>query len=257
MMGSSHAVTGSAAWIAVTSTAVPALALFPLSPASVLLGSAVCAGAALLPDSDHHNATIAFSVPVLGKAAASAIETVSGGHRHGMHSLLAIGAAYFLTSKLNLIQWTPEGWDHALLVGSAVAVMACTAFAVKVLRLVRSWLLSWLFGALVAGAIAVWAPGEFAWLPLCIALGFTIHLLGDLLTVEGIPLLWPVNIKPPAVFSGIPVLNRMWKDNGYFSLPILGHAGSWREWLLMVPIAGYIVWGVGASALSIVQTITV
>lgn len=254
MMGTSHAVTGAAAWIAVTSTAVPALELFPLSPASVLLGAAVCAGAALLPDSDHHNATIAFSVPVLGKTAASAIETVSGGHRHGMHSLLAIAGAYFVTSKLNLIQWTPEGWEHGLLVGSAVAVMACTAFAVKVLRLVRSWLLSWLIGALVAGAVAFWSPGEFAWLPLCIALGFTIHLLGDLLTVEGIPLLWPVNPKPPAAIANLPVLRSMWKGNGYLSVPVLGHAGSWREWLFMLPLAGYIVWGVGASVWSLAQT---
>lgn len=248
MMGSSHAVTGAAAWIAATATALPALGLYPLSPSAVLLGTLVCAGAALLPDSDHHSATIAHSVPILGHAVADTVETMSGGHRHGMHSLLAVAGTFAATIGLGLIRWTPHGWDHSLQIGSALAVLACTAFALKVLTVVKSWTTAWLLGALLAIGILVWAPAQFTWLPVCIGLGFAVHLIGDALTIEGVPLLWPLNPKPPKLFHDVPVLRDVWKRNGYLALPVLGHAGSAREWMLMLPLAAYTVWGLGASA---------
>lgn len=247
MMGTSHAVSGAAAWVAVTATALPTLHLYPLSPVAVVLGAGVCAGAALLPDADHHNATIAHSVPIAGPAAAGAVETLTGGHRHGMHSLLAIVGILAATIGLSLLRWTPNGWDHSLQIGSAITVMACTTFAVKVLKFTRSWMIAWLVGAALAAAVALWAPSEFSWLPVCVGLGFAVHLIGDALTIEGVPLLWPVNPRPPALIRDLPVLRAMWKDNGYLAVPILGHAGSWREWLLMLPLLGYVVWGIGSS----------
>jgi membrane-bound metal-dependent hydrolase YbcI (DUF457 family) len=255
MMGSAHAVSGAAAWVAVTATTIPALGLYQLPAGAVALGAVVCAGAALLPDADHHNATIAHSIPVLGSAAAGAVETISGGHRHGMHSLLAVAGIIAATIGLGMIRWTPDGWDHSLQIGSAAAVMACTAFAVKVLKVTRSWLIAWLLGAVFAGAILLWAPAEFNWLPVCIGLGFAVHLLGDALTIEGVPLLWPINPRPPAALRGIPVLRAMWKDNGYLSVPLLGHAGSWREWLLTIPLFAYAMWGVGSSFMQLTGTI--
>jgi membrane-bound metal-dependent hydrolase YbcI (DUF457 family) len=253
MMGTAHAVSGAAAWIAVTATALPAIGLYPLTPGAVLLGTVVCAGAALLPDADHHNATIAHSVPVLGDVVADTVEAVSGGHRHGMHSLLAVVGTVAATFGLGMLHWTPTGWDHSLQLGSALAVMACSAFALKVLTVVRSWLLAWIFGALVAGGILLWAPVQFGWLPVCIGLGFAVHLIGDALTIEGVPLLWPLNPKPPKLFGEVPVLRDVWKHNGYLALPVLGHAGSKREWLLMLLLGAYALWGVGASAVVLAQ----
>lgn len=253
MMGTSHAISGAAAWIAVTATALPALHLYPLSPTAVLVGAIVCAGAALLPDADHHNATIAHSVPVLGRAAAGAVGKLTGGHRHGMHSLLAVAGVLALTIGLTMIQWTPTGWDRSVYLGSAIAVMACIAFAAKVLTLARSWPTAWITGGIVAASIAIWAPSEFSWLPLCIALGFAVHLLGDALTIEGVPLLWPFNPRPPAALRETPILRSMWKENGYLAMPVLGHAGSWREWLLMLPLTAYLLWGIGATTMNLAQ----
>ena len=70
MMGVTHATSGAAAWIAITST-LPLVSsgAYPLDPVGVLAGTAVCAGAALLPDADHHSATIAHSVPIVGRLA--------------------------------------------------------------------------------------------------------------------------------------------------------------------------------------------
>jgi membrane-bound metal-dependent hydrolase YbcI (DUF457 family) len=120
---------------------------------------------------------------------------------------------------------------------------------------VRSWLLAWMIGAVVAVGILLWAPTQFGWLPLCIGLGFAVHLIGDALTIEGVPLLWPLNPRPPKPFTEVPVLRDVWKHNGYLALPVLGHAGSRREWTLMVLLAGYAVWGVCASAVLLAQSL--
>src|SRR3954465_3160274 len=98
-MGFTHATSGTAAWFAVTA-ALPAFGpgIAPLEPAGVLAGAMVCAGAALLPDADHHNATIAHSLPPLSNAVCAGVGTLSGGHRQGTHSL--IGIAVF-----TLIAW--------------------------------------------------------------------------------------------------------------------------------------------------------
>jgi len=202
MMGTSHAVTGAASWDAITATTLPALHVYSVTPVGVVLGAAVCAGAALLPHADHHDATIAHSVPVLGRGRRG----ISGGHRHGMHSLLAVIGALAATIALSTLRWTPTGWEHPIQLGSALAVMACVTFAARVLTLVRSWPAAWAVGAGAAALVALWAPAEFTRLPVCIGLGFAVHLVGDALTAEGIPLLWPLNPRPPKPITRTPVL---------------------------------------------------
>lgn len=247
MMGTSHAISGTAAWVAVTATAAPALGWYPLTPSAVVLGAVVAAGSALLPDADHHNATIAHSVPVAGRVVAGTVGALTGGHRHGMHSLLAVIGVIAAGAGLSFITWTPDGWAHPLQIGSAAAVMACTTFAAKALKVAKSWPVAWLVGLIVSGAVLLWASSEFAWLPVCLGVGYLTHLLGDVLTVEGVPLLWPARPRAPKLIQATPIINRVWHTNGHFAIPILGHAGSWREWLLTLPMSVYALWGVGAS----------
>lgn len=88
MMGAQHAACGAGAWVAVAADydlplspiteplvasmpwlswlpdAVPlGFGLLDVGPAAVFMGAIICAGAALLPDIDHHNASIAHSLP--------------------------------------------------------------------------------------------------------------------------------------------------------------------------------------------------
>jgi LexA-binding, inner membrane-associated putative hydrolase len=55
-------------------------------------------GAAVLPDIDHPDGSVAYSFGFVTEGFAWLIEHVSGGHRHGTHSLAGIaaftGAAY-------------------------------------------------------------------------------------------------------------------------------------------------------------------
>jgi len=220
MMGSSHAISGAAAWVAITSTSVPAFGWMPLDGIGVITGALVCAGAALLPDADHPNATIAHSMPG-GQVLTGALGAASGGHRKGMHSLLvavlvAIGA--FLLSFLTV---TPSGWPHGIQFGSAIAVCACVCFAAKSLRLVRSWTQAWMTGAALAVGLVWFLPDSTWWLPVCIGTG-----------------LWPWMPSRPKPNG------RWWFPRaGSWALPVLGNAGSWREWLLCIPLTLYVVWG--------------
>jgi len=237
MMGTSHAVTGAAAWIAVTSTSVPAFGWMPLEGVGVVAGALVAAGAALLPDADHHSGTIAFAVPG-GSVVTSAIGAATGGHRKGTHSLLAMAAVTIAAYLLSFIVVTPNGWPHGLQLGSAVVIAACTCFGVKALKLTRSWPKAWLTGAAAAAAIIWFVPEQTWWLPVCIGVGYLAHLLGDALTVQGVPFLWPWMPERPGA-EGTWWFPRA----GSWALPILGNAGSWREWLFVLPVTLYVLWG--------------
>lgn len=46
------------------------------------------------------------------------------------------------------------------------------------------------------------------------------------------------------------MLNDIWRPGGNFALPVLGNAGSVREWLFLIPVTAYAVVGVGWSLLT-------
>lgn len=239
-MGAHHAISGAAAWAAITSTAPYTLGLDPMPVHSVVIGSLVTAGAALLPDVDHHNGTIAHSAGPLTQGVAVAAGAVSGGHRHGMHSLLAV--AGFTAGTLALGRWEAVVPVFGRIpVGSALLLLALVAFATKALRFSRGGIAKLWAGAAVVVAGVLWfAPDQLAWLPLSVMVGVIVHLLGDMLTVGGVPLLWPWIPKPSKAWLANPFLARVWMRNGYMALPVLGKTGSVREWVLCAGLTGYV-----------------
>ncbi|WP_394552468.1 metal-dependent hydrolase [Agromyces sp. MMS24-JH15] len=248
MLGVNHATSGAAAWIALTG-AMPLLTTgaYPLDPIGVLAGATVCAGAALLPDADHHGATISRAVPVLGRLTAEVVETVSGGHRHGAHSLLAAVLVAAGASALGLATLDVDGLG-AVAVGAGIGTTALTAFGVKARGFVRSWWAAWALGFALGMCIVVFAPEQFGWFPLAVTLGFLAHLAGDLLTTGGLPgLFWPWVPRPPEFVADLPVVNQVWRPNGFVALPILGDTGSWRERALGAVLALYAAVGTTAE----------
>lgn len=266
MMGVHHAGTGAAAWVAMTATTplfkmslfgnamlmplIPTFSAMPMSPTSVAIGGLVAAGAALLPDADHPSATIAYSIPGVGKALTSAVGAAAGGHRHGTHSglsaILVVLLAWLLADVSGLASTEP--WSLYVIFSGAAAAALLT-FAVKVLRIVRTWGVAWLVGIGMSLLVTTVFPGEWVWLPWAVAIGWVTHMAGDFLTVGGLPLTWPKNIKPPLWVQRTPVLNRIWMKNGYWAMPILGLTGSARESMLAVPLTIYGFWGIIVSAL--------
>jgi hypothetical protein len=250
MMGITHATSGAAAWIAITST-MPAVSLgaYPLDPVGVLAGTAVCAGAALLPDADHHSATIAQAVPILGRMTAATVGALSGGHRHGAHSPIALAIVAAAAWALTLLTLSTEELG-TIAIGAGVGAAALTCFGLKARGFVKTWPVAWMLGALLGAFIIVFAPEQVAWFPLAVTVGFVAHLAGDFLTTGGLPgLFWPWVPRPPELLRPVPVLNRLWLPNGYVALPLLGDTGSMRETILGAALGVYCFASLGHEVL--------
>lgn len=245
MMGASHAISGAAVFLAVTSPS-PGIGVLSADPLERIAGAIVCAGAALLPDADHPNATISYSVPG-GSLVTGTIGAATGGHRKGLHSLLAVAAVIAGSVLLSRFTFTPEGAAFAIPVGSGIMAACCVAFAAKVLTLARSWFIAWVVGLGIAAAMTWFFPSIGTWLLAAISIGYAVHLVGDFITAGGVPWLWPWMPMPPRAVRDNPVWSLVWRPGGAFAFPVLGKTGSWREQLLAFALAGYAVWAAVAS----------
>src|SRR5699024_10891738 len=102
----------------------------------------------------------------------------------------------------------------------------------RAMKIVRGNIAPWATGIAAALVVAVAAPDNAIWLPLAIGIGAVIHLIGDMLTTEGIPFpLWPLVLKPKTGYS-----SPLWHKNGNVALPLRGTAGSKREWSLCLSL---------------------
>lgn len=245
MKGYSHAITGAALWTVVAAPKLylddlaPHLWHMPLTPGwlevkpmTYALGLMMCAGAALLPDADHHNGTIAHSLPRVGpipsptKALCALIGKISGGHRHGTHSILGIIAFTLIAWLAGLVKVPIFGTEVAI--GAGIFAFLLTAFTLKVFKVGKSkaWFERWTISLLFAAVITWWLPNEWNALPFMVALGCLAHMLGDMLTVGGVPWFYPWTPDSPKWVRRTPILRRMWQSNGWFSIPILGKTDS-------------------------------
>jgi membrane-bound metal-dependent hydrolase YbcI (DUF457 family) len=200
MMGHTHALSGCAVWL----VSMPLLshAGMHLNPGEVAAGAAVCAGAALLPDLDHHDGTIANTYGPFTKVLCRGVAAISGGHRHATHTIafaiaMALGCDW-------LSQHAVKAWWVVLFL---IVGLGLRGVGVQV---PRSDHFSALLNAALAGGITfLLAHQHFGqptiplhvfgltldWAGLAVGLGCLIHTLGDCLTPEGCPLLWPAQFR--------------------------------------------------------------
>ncbi len=203
MLGHSHSQSGACAW-AGTVCAAPLVGVHPQWPA-IGAGLLATAGAALLPDIDHPQATVAYTFGPLTEALSRVVHRLSGGHRHATHSL---GFA----ALMPLLSWA------ALVVGGRYVALGLLfvlfAFGVRALHLAPG-----LVVLTAAAAVSVaWAAlhGDYGWLPWSVGVGVLAHLAGDCLTKEGCPLLWP--------------------NRRHFMLPVVQRTGNRVETLFFSPL---------------------
>lgn len=267
MQGYSHALTGAAGWLALTSSAplpipegspvlpgveVPlGVNLLGASPEIALVGSIACAGAALVPDMDHRSGTIAYSLPPISQLACEGVETISGGHRHGTHSIIGVLAFTLLAWLASFFTVEIEG--RTVAIGSGLIIVPLVAFAMKALRIrlgrrgsvLNTALGPWIASLGTAGLAVYFLDFQWTWLFLAVGLGAFIHCLGDALTIQGVPWLWPFNPAPPKRLTRTPVLGAItksiWQNNGYFRLALLGETTSVREGIFAGMLSLYIV----------------
>ena len=179
MMGRTHALSGLVTGVAV------AHFVWHMNAQHMAVAAAVAAGAAVLPDIDHRDTSVASSFGFVSEAFAWLVGRVSGGHRHGTHSLVGIAAFSEASMLAEHYQWTIGGK-----IGLGLLLVLVVAAGFRALNIGGH------FGDLlaIAGAAAMLYSGyEVAQVPWLIAAGTAAHLAGDMLTDQGIPIFWPVS----------------------------------------------------------------
>jgi membrane-bound metal-dependent hydrolase YbcI (DUF457 family) len=220
VLGHSHATSGALAFVtAATLVPTPVMEVVQgpveISALELVLGALITAGAALLPDIDHPNGTIAQSLGPVSNVLAKGVSVVSGGHRKGTHGLLFILLAGWAT-------WA--GVHHLGRYFTLSMIFVMLAFGVRALHLTPKGdsLRAYGMCVLLAGGGTVlmdrWLPDAPYWLPFAIGLGTLIHIVGDCLTDRGCPLLWP--LKPR------------------LALPIISRTGNKVETWVLTPLMG-------------------
>jgi membrane-bound metal-dependent hydrolase YbcI (DUF457 family) len=223
MMGPSHALSGAAVWLA-GSWALDYVEHYHQSPLQIAVGTAVCAGGALLPDLDlsgrvtsgKGGATVAHTFGRVSMFAAEVIEKTSlavydltktkhdphraNGHRTLTHTLpFAVGIGWLTTWACSQGgKWAVIGILFVML-GLALRGLFHT-LAARV-----GWILITLLSAAAAYGTYLYLPANrgYPMLGLAVGVGCVAHLLGDVITSAGVPLLWP-----------LPTGLRMWRMIG-------------------------------------------
>lgn len=217
-MGHSHAVSGALAWC-VAGPLLASRGLVDLDPSVYATGALITAGAALLPDLDHPDATIAHSLGPLTQGVAVGVAAATGGHRKGTHTLLAAAAVWFAMWALAVYAGMP---------GQLAVTFLLAALALKALHLAPtgglwSWAAIALQSAAVTGVVYLFGPTSWAWLPWAVTLGYITHLVGDSLAGSaGVPWLLPLTRRR-------------------FAVPLLPSTGGLLETKVVVPLMGLAV----------------
>lgn len=224
MMGPGHAVSGAAAGL-YAATLARDLGLLDIGPAATLTGAALCAGAALLPDLDHPNATVAkafgpasvalargtnaVSAAVYGLTKTGVDEDRDGGHRGLTHTTVFAVVLGGLVAVLADV--LPGSVPVLLFVLLVLALRGLIPNLQKKMRrpgerrrirtprwwrqakgVLGIWTLAAALTWLLSGAVPASDVG--AWLGAMVTLGCFVHCIGDAITEMGCPMLWPVPI---------------------------------------------------------------
>lgn len=223
MMGPSHALSGAAVWLA-GSWAVERFDVYHQTPLEIAVGTAVCAGAALLPDLDMSGrvvtgkggATVANTFGRASLFVAEVLEKVSltvytltrmrndpdrdNGHRTLTHTLpftLGVGA---------LTTWGCTAGGRWVVLGILFLMLGLALRGLFHTWARRTgWIAITVLSAAAAYGTYLVLPADrgYPMLGLAVGVGCFVHLLGDVITSAGVPILWP-----------IPTGRRLWRMIG-------------------------------------------
>jgi membrane-bound metal-dependent hydrolase YbcI (DUF457 family) len=223
MMGPSHALSGAAVWLA-GSWALDHAGVVEQSPLAIAVGTAVCAGGALLPDLDvsgkvtanKGGATVARTFGVVSLFVAEVVEKVSLGVYHATKLSKDPDRENGHRTLTHTIPFTVlVGWGTTALCTKygkwAVIPILFFMMGLALRGLFHEWAqrAGWLVVTLLSAAAAYYtflnlpADRGYPMLGLAVGVGCFVHLLGDIITSAGVPILWP-----------IPTGRRMWRMIG-------------------------------------------
>jgi membrane-bound metal-dependent hydrolase YbcI (DUF457 family) len=215
MMGPSHALSGAAVWLA-GSWALDLFADYEQSPLAIAVGTAVCAGGALFPDLDMSGkvtankggATVARTFGVVSLFVAEVVEKISLGVYHATRQKRDPDRENGHRTLTHTLPFTVlVGWGTTALCTAygkwAVISILFFMIGLALRGLFDEWAkkAGWVVITLLSAAAAYFTflhlPGDrgYPMLGLAMGVGCFVHILGDLITRNGVPLLWPIPIK--------------------------------------------------------------
>lgn len=196
MMGRQHALSG------VLFATGAAYTMNADVPTFVLLCTTL-PGTALMSDIDHPDSTVSNTYGPITRTFARVLT-----HRKQTHSVpctVAFGTAVYLAAEYAGSTPYSVGWWTARAVLFAVLVLIY-ASTIRLFK-ISGWLDDFApipFAAMITFGepmivTAGFSPFPFDDLPLIIVLGIAVHILGDLLTKQPIPILWPLSGRKSAL----------------------------------------------------------
>jgi membrane-bound metal-dependent hydrolase YbcI (DUF457 family) len=151
--------------------------------AQLALFTGLTAGAAVLPDVDHPDSTLAHCFGFLTKSVAWLIGKISGGHRHLTHAILGVAGFEFLAWLAAKFRHEIGGKVGLVILLSLIIASGLYAFGVRghLADLVA-----------IGAAIGLVVTGTgLPHLATAVGVGCATHVVGDMLTDEGCPLFYP------------------------------------------------------------------
>ncbi len=214
VMGPTHATSGAVVWLAGGGVVTTVLG-YSQEPGELAVYTAVCAGAALLPDLDvsgrvfrvRGGATAARTFGIVSLFLAECVEKLSlgvylltrtrrdprrrNGHRTLTHTL---AFAVLLGVALSLLV-ARFGRPVVLGVLFFTLALALRGLMAEWARK-RGWLVTTTVSAVMTLLAASALPVEgYPLVGVAVGVGCVVHLLGDMITHHGCPLLWPIPIR--------------------------------------------------------------
>ncbi len=247
--GPTHAVMGLAAW-----GAVSLLALthgVHVDTQTWLAGAALTSGAALLPDLDHPPSTVARSFGPVTKIISRGVDTASVGiynitrlkgdpHRNGGHRTFTHTAVF--AALAGVVSASLVGLHNSWV--TAILLFFFTGLGVR--GLLHEWdHAADTFVVIVLSTIVTWqcwkwvhtGGGKAAWVGVTVLVGCLAHCVGDAVTEDGCPVLWPV-----------PIGRHLWYPLG-LPKPMRYRTGGKVELLFVGPLCTVLSLWLGALVL--------
>lgn len=214
VMGPTHATSGAVAWLAGAGLVTTVLD-YPQSPGELAVYTAVCAGAALLPDLDVSGQVFKRRG---GATAARTFGIVTLVLAEGVEKLSLLVYKLTKSSKDPRRRYGHRTFTHtfafAVLLGALVSVLVAQfgrpvvlavlffTVALAIRGIMAEWARKngWLLTTAISAAVTVVAfsaltANNYPLLGVAIGLGCAVHILGDLITHHGCPIFWPFRIK--------------------------------------------------------------
>lgn len=257
-MAPGHAVSGIALWLGGWATA-QSLGWADPAPAALVVGGAITAGAAVLPDLDHPQSRISNCAGPISRVAGSVLARTGSlahrwirtrwdgpvdqdGHRTVSHTLVFAGLAGWAAGAAGE---TWGGWAVAALVFVLGGVGLDAALDATPFR--NAWSLP--MSVVLAAGAGLLVPGTAWWIGPAVTVGCVAHCLGDSITASACPYAWPFPLPERRVTrrGTVQWRWRMWKALGpprwlrfrvngkvenLLVVPALLAAGAWAGYLL-------------------------